>query len=99
LETRVSRTVPLHHLQSSLKTKFPEMRIEGIMVIIKQHTSTFQTPFSSNQVKQKEIGKNKFGCKTSTQHNLTITQPFLKPKPTMDSASRDLPKACIYFAK
>jgi hypothetical protein len=45
-------------------------------MIIKQHPSTFQTPFSSNQVKQKEISKNKFGCETSTQHNLQNTKPF-----------------------
>ena len=35
-----------------------------------------QQPFSSNQVKQKGISKNKFRCENSTQHNLQNNKSF-----------------------
>ena len=66
-------------------------------MIIKQHTSTFPTSFSSTQTKQEETTKNKFVCETLTQHNLQNTKPFSKPKPLMNSALRDLSKACNRF--
>ena len=49
---------------------------QPINMIISSHTTTNQQPFSSNQIKQKGISKNKFRCENSTQHNLQNNKSF-----------------------
>ena len=72
----------------------PEMSIDYTIVIIKQHTTTFQTLFSLNQAKQEDLEQNMFGCETLTQHNLQNTKPISKLKSLPSSATKDLSKTC-----
>ena len=74
------------------------MGIKHNIMISKQHTTQIQSWFSLKQAITHESSKKRIHHQTSKQHIFGNIQSFLKPRPLLSSASRDLLKACIHLS-